>query len=466
MSARAPFVPQRSASRASERPDDSAQAKSPPSAGHETFRPNGLLDPLAPAGDTQDNSSKTAGNTTDSAGHGFASKFRPLNLSGFSKRKPDTQGHAAGKARQALDSSGHPGPQPFSAAQHARLAAPRPSSPFFQNSGSASAHTFRAPAPPAQSGVHSDEFSSNKAHIAPSGKDSDFDDHPDASGKTTCSSEHFRHRSRTVSQPSLASIHEVAEEEENASPLKMPVMGPPAVISYGEHNSEFNNAVGFSGAYQDEVLFQQGLRRPMKRSERAGEDDDEFDYGTGAKRYKAATHQDEFPGPYNGRAPPTRYPTAEFERAMTPAHGVPLLAPPAQFRPEPKAAAMDQNDPRQALFQLLGQDLEIIVEGHADSYQQSRKRWAECSAEEWTQGADGLATRFSQLLDFVKDHMTAKLALYATMETTISDHKAVLAEREKTLKEARESLVREGGAVVGGAASLGPAQAEEQNEGV
>ena len=44
---------------------------------------------------------------------------------------------------------------------------------------------------------------------------------------------------------------------------------------------------------------------------------------------------------------------------------------------------------------------------------------------------------------------STKLALYASMQTNIDEHKQVLSEREKTLKEARESLVREGGAVVG-----------------
>ena len=74
--------------------------------------------------------------------------------------------------------------------------------------------------------------------------------------------------------------------------------------------------------------------------------------------------------------------------------------------------------PKQALYQLLGQDLDIWVEAHADGYEQARKKWSECSMEEWTKGADGtwtlfrvihslkiirpdLVVRFSKLLDFV-----------------------------------------------------------------
>ena len=45
--------------------------------------------------------------------------------------------------------------------------------------------------------------------------------------------------------------------------------------------------------------------------------------------------------------------------------------------------------PKQALYQLLGQNLDICVEAHADAYQQARKKWSECSMEEWTKGADG-----------------------------------------------------------------------------
>ncbi len=44
---------------------------------------------------------------------------------------------------------------------------------------------------------------------------------------------------------------------------------------------------------------------------------------------------------------------------------------------------------------------------------------------------------------------SAKLTLYASIQNTISQHKELLSTREKALDEARESLVREGGAVVG-----------------
>ena len=49
---------------------------------------------------------------------------------------------------------------------------------------------------------------------------------------------------------------------------------------------------------------------------------------------------------------------------------------------------------------------------------------------------------------------SAKLTLYASLHSTVKAHHTVLSEREKTLSDARESLVREGGAVVGGGALM------------
>ena len=41
------------------------------------------------------------------------------------------------------------------------------------------------------------------------------------------------------------------------------------------------------------------------------------------------------------------------------------------------------------------------------------------------------------------------MALYTKLHGEIAEHRAVLSEREESLNSARESLIREGGAVVG-----------------
>ncbi len=294
MSARAPFVPQRPASRTAEPKAATAPAKSPPADGHEHFRPNGLLDPpTGPVGDSRAHSEHllTASNNQDpTSAQVFAAKFRPLNVSGLGKKKGDTT--SSGKSRQSVDNS-TPGAKPFSPAQQARLGNPRPSSPFFQSSGAPSMNVFKAPAAPAQTSGQNDEFSANKAHIATSAKPPPFDTHLEMQDKPMSAppSEQFRFshgldasyhslRSRTASQPSLASIHEVAEEEEHASPRKMP-----SANGYGEYTSYADDS-GFSDG--DDGPYQQGLRRSAKRLDRTDEDEDEFEYGTGAKRYKTA----------------------------------------------------------------------------------------------------------------------------------------------------------------------------------
>ncbi|KAI0644159.1 hypothetical protein C8Q79DRAFT_927973 [Trametes meyenii] len=106
-----------------------------------------------------------------------------------------------------------------------------------------------------------------------------------------------------------------------------------------------------------------------------------------------------------GRATPARYPAQpEYDCAVTPARRAPVSNPPLVHSQNTKVAD-DEPSAQQALFRLLGQDLDIFAEAHADSYEQARRKWAECSAEEWTKGADELMGRFSKMLDFVKDHM-------------------------------------------------------------
>ncbi|KAI0824479.1 hypothetical protein BC628DRAFT_1377831 [Trametes gibbosa] len=429
MSARTPFVPQRSTSRASN-PD-------PPAPQHEPFRPNGLLD-----GALADEERGGPENTS-SADCGFASKFKPLNLAAFSKKKGESA-----QRRPSIDkpspTTAH-GPKPFSPAQLARLgSSQRPPSPFFQSSGGPSASTaFKAPAAPAQTSGHAaDDLSSNQAHIVSPAGASLYEPLSEISLAHGSASDRYSnaldasfasHRSRTASQPSLASIHEVAEEDDETSPRKL----SPAK-AYCDY------PVSSADPLQEES---HGLRRSGKRPERAPEDEDEYEYGTGAKRYKP---QNEHLAMYNGRSTPALHYAPFSSRAATPAHGVPLLAPPVHFPPEPAKGAVEAaSEGRQALYRLLGQDLDIFVEGHADAYEQARKKWAECSVDEWTNGADDLASRFGKMLDFVKEHMTSKLALYAALHKHIAEHKTVLSEREQALREARESLVREGGAVVG-----------------
>ncbi|KAI0687797.1 hypothetical protein C8T65DRAFT_529433, partial [Cerioporus squamosus] len=456
MSARAPFVP-RPASRPDAAAADKPPARSPsPPAGYEAFRPTGLLNPDAhiPSGD---NSQDVLDGSGGVSAHPSSASFKPLNLSGLGKAKNGPQAPLSSrtsKSRSSLDAAAISArsPKPFSSAQHKHLVAPRPSSPFFPNAGLNSMNVFRAPAPPQMlHHVGSDDLSSNQAHTVTSSDDparrvADMPGRPPSAQP----SDAFRfmdpslvsaHRApRSSSHPSLASIHEVDEEHDTDSPHKVQQMGPP-MDSQGSYSGDYVEDFEDSG-HAESPHFTQGMRRVSKRPDRAVEED-EYEYGTGAKRYKMAPPQDEYAMPFGGRATPARYP--EFERTATPAQNAPLLPPQS-------ARKVGGDDSKQALYRLLGQDLDICVEAHADAYEQARKKWSECSIEEWTQGADELATRFANMLDFFVLHSrhSTKLALYASLHNSITEHRAVLSEREKTLNEARESLVRESAAVVGG----------------
>ncbi|OSC99755.1 hypothetical protein PYCCODRAFT_1437936 [Trametes coccinea BRFM310] len=300
MSARAPFVPQRPASRTSEKPSDSATTKSP-GAGHEPFRPTGLLDGPAPssvdssqAANGSEDKPKVMTKSAESASHGFASKFKPLNLSGLAKKKSDVHPPSnPAKSRQSIDGSAPSvsSSKPFSAGHHARLADNRPVSPFFASSRAHSVNQFRAPTAPPQI-TRTDDFSSNSAHIVSSCTGSGLDDSADALRHSFAPGiERSRlshpldnsfgsHRSRTASQPSLASIHEVAEEDEGMAMEK-------GSIGYSDYADPFGPGHPMSGSFDNANSPQQGLRRSIKRNDREEDGDDEYAYGTGAKRYKS-----------------------------------------------------------------------------------------------------------------------------------------------------------------------------------
>ncbi|TDL25843.1 hypothetical protein BD410DRAFT_609700 [Rickenella mellea] len=59
-----------------------------------------------------------------------------------------------------------------------------------------------------------------------------------------------------------------------------------------------------------------------------------------------------------------------------------------------------------ALYRLLGVEMDSYIESHADAYEAAKRRWTECSIDEWTRGAEEMSKNFNKMLDFVKGHMT------------------------------------------------------------
>lgn len=302
MSARTPFVPSRTASRASNNQLENG-APAAPSSVNESFRPNGLLGVPANRDEKTPSNSETQNNSSvdNHVAPLMSMVNKPLNLSGLAKKNPAQQqsGHnqAPGKSRKSFEdvNTSSRSPKAFLPNQQAlRISAPRPSSPFFPSStGFVTMNGFRAPSLPVSSKLQSasstDDFSSNQAHIPTllssstreTSQSAEFSQEsnrpPDRSSYPASyhPSALMQSRARTASQPSLEKIHETAEEGENE------ING----ASDGSHLDRSRDQGMDDG---DESGGQQTLRRTSKRVERMSDDeDDELGYNARAKRYKA-----------------------------------------------------------------------------------------------------------------------------------------------------------------------------------
>ncbi|KAF4571191.1 hypothetical protein EYR36_008520 [Pleurotus pulmonarius] len=126
--------------------------------------------------------------------------------------------------------------------------------------------------------------------------------------------------------------------------------------------------------------------------------------------------------------------------------------PHEQYHPVGSTQGQSGNPPlpkTNTLDKILGLDVNQYIEGHLEKYEEAREKWKTCSMDEWTAGADELAHKFGQVLDFVKDHMTLKMKLFATMNQKIDEHNIVLDERSKSLVLAKDQLVKDSGTVLG-----------------
>ncbi|OBZ66422.1 hypothetical protein A0H81_13695 [Grifola frondosa] len=178
-------------------------------------------------------------------------------------------------------------------------------------------------------------------------------------------------------------------------------------------------------ADEGEEHTQQPLRRTSKRLQR--NDEEELDYGAVSKRYKMEMSQSQYEMSYSRQTTPAVHYSPEVRPGNidgTNSHtSNPHMpdrrnnSPYSHVMGMQVAPAPTHDGHGHALFKLLGQDMDAYVDSHMDAYEQARKKWSECSMDEWTTGADELAGKFTKMLDFVKDHMTSKLTLYASFIT-------------------------------------------------
>ncbi|KAF7303101.1 ECM11 domain-containing protein [Mycena kentingensis (nom. inval.)] len=93
---------------------------------------------------------------------------------------------------------------------------------------------------------------------------------------------------------------------------------------------------------------------------------------------------------------------------------------------------------------------EPVIESKIAEYERSAERWRSCTREEWLAGAEEITAKYNKVFDFVKTHMTAKIALFTSCDTRLAEHDKVLAEREELLSHARVHLLENGGEVIDG----------------
>ncbi|KAF8071554.1 hypothetical protein FPV67DRAFT_881494 [Lyophyllum atratum] len=207
---------------------------------------------------------------------------------------------------------------------------------------------------------------------------------------------------------------------------------------------------------------------PVKRSR--GDLDSDSDHNPAAGNYKRYRDQDDV---YSQRAKsvtahpssPGSHSAESRDHRRTPEvlindfrssyqHQLPLT-PPANERVREDSyehhnhQQQNVDESHGALDKLLGCDVDIIVEDHAEQYERAIVRWKQCTMAEWVAGADEQAARYSKILDFVKDHMTAKMKLFASFDAKVDGHNTVLNGREKTLEAVKGRLVQESGNVLG-----------------
>ncbi|CCM05377.1 uncharacterized protein FIBRA_07593 [Fibroporia radiculosa] len=456
MSARAPFVPQRPVSRQychqSER--NASESQLP----HDTSAVPSLQNFNASLDTTSSNSQQLDDHFNDqdcvrkdgAMNHLTLGVNKPLNLSAFTKKKPMQQ-IATGKSRRSFEDSTVQScsPRPMLPPQQASHSASL--SPFFHNvpeiAPTAGIHVPPAITSKMQAETPPKDFSSNHAHIPDSvllsglqmsdrlqmmqGLPSD-NSLPFSPLDSAAPVQNREQGSRLL----LEELQESVDGDECNENHKM--------IQYGHRSKEYCNfSVELSGILPSNTNARCGnpLTRAAKRMQEVDQDHDMYN----TKRYKMdrvstlvsrdADSTDHFAVPDD--------PAHLCEQTLVDHHQGSSLRSPSDAR---SLAAEDGKS--EALYKLLGRDLNAFVEDRVEAYEAAKKKWSECSMEEWKTGAEEVAGKFASVIGYVKEHMSAKLVLYANLHSVVAAQRSALSERERVLVDARDGLVREGGNVV------------------
>ncbi|KAJ8592877.1 hypothetical protein M405DRAFT_812038 [Rhizopogon salebrosus TDB-379] len=61
-------------------------------------------------------------------------------------------------------------------------------------------------------------------------------------------------------------------------------------------------------------------------------------------------------------------------------------------------------------------------------------KWSTCSREEWLQGSEELVTQFKDIIDWVKDNLTANITLYSRLDDQVRDRREEQAQLTEHLR--------------------------------
>ncbi|KAI0280694.1 hypothetical protein BGY98DRAFT_962398 [Russula aff. rugulosa BPL654] len=93
---------------------------------------------------------------------------------------------------------------------------------------------------------------------------------------------------------------------------------------------------------------------------------------------------------------------------------------------------------------------EADLERYAELYEKGTERWSRSTMDEWLAGANDIMTKFTEIMEMIKEHMSSKVNLYKSLHTKLANEHSSLERRANELRDASQALVRDSGNIGGG----------------
>jgi hypothetical protein len=124
------------------------------------------------------------------------------------------------------------------------------------------------------------------------------------------------------------------------------------------------------------------------------------------------------------------------------------------------------NQDIQMNMRLPETELDAYISAHMEKFEEAKRKWADCSLEEWKDGANGICSvvvekflllirpveihaMFGAVLDSVKSHFMSKMTLYTSLSDKCNDRMGLIDERNAELDKMRKDMGNGAGGLVG-----------------